>query len=382
VVITESERGGAQVHVLDLLSGCRSYCEITLATGDVGYLTQQARASGIDTYVIPGLIRNVNPWRDLQALLGLIRLIRRLRPEVVHTHTYKAGLLGRLAAFLCRVPAVHTAHNWCFQPGTGVWWKKLGLIGEWLGACLSFRIITVSDANKALALSFRIASERTIETIHNGVCDVGIRARPEQSPASIVMVARFVIQKDQTSLIRAVAGVGGDWRLRLIGDGPTYEEVREKVKELGLKSRVEFLGERSDVPQLLADASIFALITHMEGLPLAILEAMRASLAVVASDVGGVRETIDDGRTGFLIPHGDTEALRRRLRTLIGDSALRRRMGEAGRQKYVQDFGYSSMIGKTMEIYRTARGDHSRHRPAHASLITVSASESRHDSES
>jgi glycosyltransferase involved in cell wall biosynthesis len=381
MVITESEKGGAQVHVLDLISGCREHCEMALATGDVGYLTQEAEASGIPTYIIPGLVRSVSLWGDLKATLGLIRLIRRLQPDVVHTHTYKAGLLGRLASFLCRVPVVYTAHTWCFQPGTGVWWKKLGLLGEWMSAWLSFRIITVSDANKAMALSFKVGSEGTIQTIHNGVCDVGIRARPEESPPSIVMVARFVIQKDQMSLIRALAEVEGEWRLRLIGDGPTYEEVREKVDELGLTNRVEFLGERGDVPQLLADASIFALITHLEGLPLAILEAMRASLPVVASDVGGVRETIDDGRTGYLIPHGDTEALRARLQTLIDDSALRRRLGEAGRQKYERHFGYSAMIGKTMDIYRAACRARSRPRPPRSNLVTVSASESRHDSE-
>ena len=380
MIITEAEKGGAQVHVLDLISGCREYCEVALATGGAGYLTEQAEASGIDTYIIPGLVRTVGLWKDLQATLGLIRLIRRLRPDVVHTHTYKAGLLGRLASFLCRVPVVYTAHTWCFQPGTGAWWKKLGLLGEWLSARLSFRIITVSEANKAMALSFRVGSENTIQTIHNGVSDVGIRARPEKNPPSIVMVARFVIQKDQMSLIRALAQVQGEWQLRLIGDGPTREQVREKVNKLGINNRVEFLGQRSDVPQLLADASIFALITHLEGLPLAILEAMRASLPVVASDVGGVRETIDDGRTGFLIPHGDTETLRARLQTLIDDSALRRRMGEAGREKYQRHFGYSSMIGKTMDIYRAACRD-LRPRPPRSRLVPVSASEGQHDTE-
>ena len=357
MVITEAEKGGAQVHVLDLISGCREYCEVALATGDVGYLTQQAESAGIDTYLVPGLIRTVSLWQDLKATLGLIRLIRLLRPNVVHTHTYKAGVLGRLAAFFCGIPAVHTAHTWCFQPGTGAWWKKLGLVGEQLTARLSFRIITVSEANKAMALSFRVGSESRIQTIHNGVGDVGIQAHPEESPACIVMVARFVIQKDQMSLLRALAEVQGEWRLRLIGDGPTYERIWKKVGELGLSSRVELLGERSDVPQLLADASIFALITHMEGLPLAILEAMRAGLPVVASDVGGVRETIDDGLTGFLIPHGNAEILRARLQTLIGDSALRRRMGKVGREKYERHFGNSSMIEKTMDIYRAACRD-------------------------
>jgi glycosyltransferase involved in cell wall biosynthesis len=167
----------------------------------------------------------------------------------------------------------------------------------------------------------------------------------------------------------------------LIGDGPTCEQAREKVETLGLNNRVEFLGERSDIPQLLAGASILALITHLEGLPLAILEGMRAGLPVVASDVGGVRETIDDGRTGFLIPHGDTETLRARLQTLIDDPELRRRMGEAGREKYEKCFGYRSMIEKTMDIYRAACRDGSRQRPSHRNLVTAAASEGRRDSD-
>lgn len=359
MVITESEMGGAQVHVLDLISGCLDYCEMVLATGNTGYLTQRAEAAGIATYIVPGLVRSPNLRRDFQALVGLIRLIRRLRPDVVHAHTYKAGLLGRLASFLCGVPSVYTAHTWCFQPGTGVWWKKIGLLGEWLSSRLSFRIITVSEANRALALSFRVGSDSRIETIHNGLRDLNIRARPEGAPVCIVMVARFVIQKDQMALISALAQVKGDWRLRLIGDGPTRQQAGERVRQLGLCSRVEFLGERDDVPQLLAHASVFALITHLEGLPLVILEAMRAGLPVIASDVGGVREAMEDGGTGFLIPHGDGESLRQRLEMLIADPELRQRMGMAGRERYERHFGYMSMLERTISIYRAACRDHS-----------------------
>src|SRR5690348_15476632 len=150
IVITESEIGGAQVHVLDLISGCRESCTVALATGDLGYLTQQAKAAGIATYIIPGLVRRPSIVRDIQAFFGLVRLIRQFRPDVVHVHTYKAGLLGRWAAAFCRVPVVYTAHSWCFNPGTGVWWKKIGLAGEWLSSRLCFRIISVSEANRTM----------------------------------------------------------------------------------------------------------------------------------------------------------------------------------------------------------------------------------------
>jgi glycosyltransferase involved in cell wall biosynthesis len=354
-VITESEMGGAQVHAVDLVSGVREYCEVALATGDTGYLTERAKALGISVHIVPGLIRAFNARQDLRALLGLIRLIRQIRPDVIHAHTYKAGLLGRLAAFACGVPSVYTAHTWCFQPGTGNWWKKIGLIGEWLSARLSYRIITVSEANRSMALSFHVGSRRRIETVHNGVRDLAIRAQPAASgPPTIMMVARFVVQKDQASLIEALGQVKGDWRARFVGDGPTLQHALARVRELGIADRVEFLGERKDVPQLLSQANIFALTTHLEGLPLGILEAMRAGLPIVASDVGGICETIDDGQTGFLIPHGDQETLRASLQKLIDSAALRLRMGKASREKYEREFGYQGMLNKTIEIYRAA----------------------------
>jgi len=374
-VITESEKGGAQVHVLDLVSGCREYCEVALATGDTGYLTRESEAAGIPTYVVPGLVRSPSFRRDFQALRELMALIRQLRPDVVHAHTYKAGLLARVASFLCGVPAVYTAHTWCFQPGTGAWWKRVGLVGEWLTSRLSYRIITVSEANKAMAVSFRVASGKRIETVHNGVRDLDLRARPETNPCTIIMVARFVIQKDQTSLVNALAQVKGDWRLRFVGDGPTREDVRELVRKHGLEDRVEFLGERNDVPELLAGACVFALVTHMEGLPLGILEGMRAGLPVIASDVGGVRESIDDGRTGFVIPHGDNETLLKRLEVLIGDAEVRRQMGAAGRQKFENQFGYGAMLEKTMNIYRAACRDRAPSQRPPTRLVPVATSE-------
>jgi glycosyltransferase involved in cell wall biosynthesis len=354
-VITESEMGGAQVHALDLIAGCREYCDVALATGDTGYLTQRAEALGISVHIVPGLIRSFNTRQDMRALVGLIRLIRKIRPDVLHAHTYKAGLLGRMAAFACGVPAVYTAHTWCFQPGTGTWWKKIGLLGEWLSGRLAFRIITVSDANRNMALSFHLTSRRRIETIHNGVRDLAMRAQPAGPGAPcIIMVGRFVVQKDQAALIEALAQVKGDWSLKFVGDGPTLRQAITRVQELGIADRVEFLGQREDVPQLLSQASIFALTTHLEGLPLGILEAMRAGLPIVASDVGGICETIDQGQTGFLIPHGDLGALRTSLEKLIASAALRLRMGAASREKYEREFGYEKMLGRTIDIYRAA----------------------------
>lgn len=353
-VITESEKGGAQVHVADLVSGCRDSCDVALATGDTGYLTTTVEAMGIPSYVVPGLIRPFNVSADLRALAGLIRLIRQLRPDVVHAHTYKAGLLARTAAFVCGVPSVYTAHTWCFQPGTGAWWKKLGLMGEWFAARLSNRIITVSEANRDIARAYGVAAAGRMEVVHNGIRDLDLRARPGSGdPPVITMVARFVVQKDQASLIEALAQIKTPWRLRFAGDGPTRPALMSRARDLGLTGQIEFLGERNDIPQLLTESDIFALTTHLEGLPLGILEAMRAGLPVIASDIGGIREMLQDGVTGFLIPHGDANLLEQRLRTMLSHPELLRDMGAKGRALYERQFGYQAMLARTTGIYRS-----------------------------
>jgi glycosyltransferase involved in cell wall biosynthesis len=220
---------------------------------------------------------------------------------------------------------------------------------------LSEAIINVSEANRKLALRYGISRDKRMLTIWNGIPDTHHRARPG-SPGlpNIVMVARFVPQKDQTMLVRALSGMDLPARLTLVGDGPTLTEVKAETERLGLKDKVEFLGERQDITEILAKSHVFALSTNWEGLPLSILEAMRAGLPVVASDAGGVGEAVMEGQTGFLTPCGDIDALRNRLSQLLGDPALRARMGHAGRTRYLKHFTLDRMLQKTLAVYHMA----------------------------
>ena len=144
------------------------------------------------------------------------------------------------------------------------------------------------------------------------------------------MVARFGAQKDHPTLLRALAGLRDlPWQLDLVGEGPLLSQTRTLAASLGLEDRVHFLGQRMDVDRILANAQVGLLITNWEGFPLSILEAMRANLPVVASGVGGVSESVTDGVTGFVVPQGDVEVLRDRLRRLLSDPALRASLGIA-----------------------------------------------------
>jgi len=192
-----------------------------------------------------------------------------------------------------------------------------------------------------------------IEVIYYGIPDATPRALPGTGDTPvIVMVARFATQKDPVVVLRATAQLPFDFRLIFVGDGPTKASVEAKARSLALDGKVSFLGDRSDVPELLAKAHVFALGTNWEGLPISILEAMRAGLPVVASDVGGVREEVVDGETGFVVPQGDADTMRERLRLLLAQPELRIRMGLAGRRRFEQLFSIAKMIEKTRNLYR------------------------------
>jgi glycosyltransferase involved in cell wall biosynthesis len=167
------------------------------------------------------------------------------------------------------------------------------------------------------------------------------------------MVARFKEQKDQTTLLEAIAQLENkEIHLDLIGSGSLLESCQKLARSLGIAERISFCGARTDVPELLAQAQIFVLSTHYEGLPISILEAMRAGLPVVATSVNGIPELVDHGTTGFLVPRADVKALALALKTLTEFPALRQSMGEAGRQKFLQEFTVESMIASIEAVYQ------------------------------
>lgn len=351
-VITRADLGGAQRHLLDLLSGLRADFNVEAAMGEEGYFSDSVRELGLPVHIVPSLVQPLSVTKDARALFELIQLIRRRKPDLVHAHTSKAGVIGRAAARLTGTPSIFTAHTWCFAEGTSLKWKLLGTPAEKVAArCCRF-IINVSAANRELALRNGIAPADKLVTIHNGVPDEPHRAQPcGGGPVRIVMVARFVQQKAQDDLLRALSGINAALEVVFAGDGPLRSQAEALAGQLRIADRVHFLGERRDIAELLASAHIFALPTHWEGFPLSVLEAMRAGLPVVASDVGGIREAVVTGETGLLVRPESVEEFRGALMQLIEQPALRGQMGAAGRARFERNFTFSAMCAKTVAIY-------------------------------
>lgn len=352
-LITRAEVGGAQVHLLELLRAFYREFEIYLATGEEGFLTEKARELVSGVRVLKYLVHRIEPWRDAVSVAEVSRLIRDVRPHVVHAHSSKAGIISRLAALRLGVRAVFTAHGWAFAQGVS-WKRKLFSIPmEAVTARFTSKIICVSEADRRLAERYHVARPHQLTVIHNGIRDTLWRADPSGGPpVRVTMVARFASQKAHDQVLRALTLVREmPWELWLVGDGPSRPMMEQMAEQLGIRDRVTFGGERRDVAELLAKCHIFLLASNWEGLPLTILEAMRAGLPVVASDVGGVREAMIDGETGFLVPRGSVDILRDRLLRLIESPELRARMGQAGRSRYERYFTVERMIRQTRQVY-------------------------------
>jgi glycosyltransferase involved in cell wall biosynthesis len=353
-LVTLAETGGAQTYVASLLAPLADRFEIVVAAHGEGPVRDAARAAGVRFLPLRHVRRPLSVWRDVLGLLELLALVRREQPHIVHVNSAKAGALGRIAAWLGRVPIrIYTVHGWAFRAHGGTA-STLYLWTERFLCPLTTVTVCVADSERRAGLAARTCEARTTVVIRNGVDPREFEAgEPDSGRPRLVAVGRLQAPKDAVTLIRALAALRGrPFEAVLVGDGPDRPTVEEEVRRLGLESTVELLGERDDVPELLRTADIFVLSSRSEGLPLSILEAMAARLPVVASNVGGVSEVVVDGDTGLLVPPGDPQSLAAAIERLLEDPVLCRRLGEAGRIRVVEHFDLAAVHQAHLDLYR------------------------------
>lgn len=350
--------GGAQIHVRDLAASIQAHGHSpTVLIGGQGPFVDDLRARGIPLVSLRHLVGPMHPLLDLRALGEIIGALRDLRPDLLTAHGSKSGILGRLAARSLGVPLVVTVHGWACAPGTPRLQAAVSSRLERLIGRLANKTIAVSEFDRQFGLANRLVAPERIVTVHNGMPDIApsLRADPSRSPARLIMVARFEPQKDHRTLLSALGRLRTlPWQLDLVGDGPLRPEMESLAASLGIAERVRFLGQRTDVAQLISDAQVGVLVSHWEGFPLSILEAMRAGLPVVASDVGGVSEAVLNDETGYVVPRSDVEALKHRIGRLLDSPDLRARLGSTGRARYEQEFTLEHLVAKTVAVYQDA----------------------------
>jgi len=384
-VITRMVKGGAQENTLATVAGIHGRgWESALVTGPAlgpeGSLEPECLAAGVRLIHVPELVREISPGDDLRALERLTALFRSERPHLVHTHTSKAGILGRIAARRARVPAViHTPHGHVFHSYEGGLKSRLFIHAERFCAPKADRLIALTETERREHLEVGVGREAQWAIIHSGVdfapfeaargLRETVRAELGLAPGTTVLgcVARLVQIKGQTHLIDAFARLAAgrpDLHLLLIGDGDLREELIAQARGAGLSVRlhpepaspstggtVHFLGLRRDVPRLLSATDLFVLPSLNEGMGRVLVEAMALELPCVATNVSGIPDVVADGVTGLLVPPRDPEALAAALKALVDDPARAREMGRRGRERVVPAFSVEEMLAKLETLY-------------------------------
>ena len=372
-VITRLDLGGAQGNTLYTASGldpARFDCMV--AVGEGGTLEPEARNNpGLKLRFLSSLKWEISPGQDLLCLLQLWNLFLTERPAVVHTHSSKAGILGRLAAWLAGVPLViHTYHGFGFNDYQSALRKGVYLFLERLACRAAHRIVFVSESNRVYALKHRLGDPSRYLLIRSGIKFSDYPATLEDAgrlKASlglgmhkplITSIGNLKPQKnpgDFVSLARMVAAENPDARFLFIGDGPLRPRMECQMVAAGLHGRLAMPGWRRETPELLAASNIFVLTSLWEGLPRALVEAMKSSLPCVCYATDGVTDILKDGENGFVVPVGDLNLMSRRILTLLADPALRKRLGQRAAASVGPDFDIDLMVKAQEKLYEETR---------------------------
>jgi glycosyltransferase involved in cell wall biosynthesis len=323
--------------------------------------------------IVPQLVRPLHPWKDGFAWRQLTRLFRARRPEIVHTHSGKAGILGRLAAARARVPIiVHTIHGPSFGPFQGRAANWLFRLAERYAASTTTHFVVVAEAMKRQYLAAGAGRPDQYTTIFSGFAlepflsstnDSQLRARFGLAPDDVVIgkIARLFRLKGHDDLL-AVAPtlVRRCSRIKflLVGDGPWRGRLENQVRKLGLDKHVVFTGlvAPSAVPPLVGIMDLLVHLSLREGLPRALPQALAAARPVVAYNCDGAEEVCLENETGFLVRPGDLPALSDRLLRLAQDPALRQRLGLRGQQFVRERFGVQRMVDDLYQLYLRLTG--------------------------
>lgn len=369
-LVTRLDLGGAQRNTLHTVATLdRSEFEPVLACGRGGILDGEARAlePGVRVLFVDSLVRELSPARDLAALLQLRALLEAERPDVLHTHSSKAGVLGRLAARLAGIPVVvHTFHGFGFHDRQSAPVRALYLGAERLSAGLADRLVFVSRSNMRDAERLGLGEDARRVLIRSGVrlsdFPAGDDPAAVKAGLGLAPTARLVLsvgnlkpQKNAFDLLRAaerVLAAEPAAAFALVGDGPLRGELEAAVRARGLSGRFLLPGWRRDVPALLAAADVFALSSLWEGLPRALVEAMKSARPCVCYATDGVTDLLEDGRTGLLAEPGDSAALAEGVLRLLRDRALAARLGSAAAAAIGPEFDIDGMVRSQEELYR------------------------------
>lgn len=370
----------AHIQLLPLLSGVQRVTleelvrldpdiyDRTLICREPGPLSEELERHGVHCQFCPDLTRPIAPHLDYSALRTLQRMMREGKFDIVHTHSSKTGILGRLAATWARVPAVvHTVHGFAFPAAKSRAARYLYRTIEQIGGRNCNAVVCLNENDRNIAERELGISRNCLHVIPNCVDPIhfakassaerhAIRNElkiPVDVPI-VTMVGRLWRQKSPQTFVEAAARLiknGSRAHFVVIGDGELRTGLEDIIHENNVTTQLHLLGWRSDVPRILAASDLFVLPSLWEGMPLAILEAMASHLPCIVSDIPGNRDLVADGKNGFLFPAGDIETLTDRIEVLLTDPHRCRQFGEASRLIVERDYDISTRNRVIQRLY-------------------------------
>jgi glycosyltransferase involved in cell wall biosynthesis len=373
-VITKLELGGAQKQLLSLIAHLgKERFQIFLFVGQEGLLLSEALSiKGVTIIKSRCLERAINPIKDLLALIEIYCFVKKNNIEIIHTHSSKAGILGRLAARLAKTKVViHTVHGWSFNDYQPALVRGIFIWLERFSARYTHKIIVVSHYDKQKGLNNRIGEEDKYRLIRYGIdykdfsnsgknARQGLGIKPDD--LAVGMIACFKPQKSPMDFIRLAFLVKKslpEVKFILVGDGVLRKRIERLIGKLNLKREVVLTGWRKDISGILSAIDVFVLTSLWEGLPITVLEALASSKPVVATHTGGIREIVVEGKTGFLVPPGNMELMSEQLIVLLKNEKLRKQIGLEARKSLDSNFKLENMVNATCALYENLLNNNS-----------------------
>ncbi|AAP99726.1 Glycosyltransferase [Prochlorococcus marinus subsp. marinus str. CCMP1375] len=337
LIVTRSDTvGGVHTHILNLIKTLESFnCSVHVITGNSkkALFIKRLDKLSIKYTINPYLVHPISIFNDVLAILWLTIFTIRSPKSILWSHSSKAGIISRIAAFISMTPSIHTVHGWSFVAPKRKLTKTIYLILERILSVITKKFIVVSEFDYNLALK-KGFPYRKIDLIHNSVDRKSYRNRAinaKDSKVRFIMVARFDKQKDHLTVLNAFSLLShyDNWELYFIGDGPLYEKIYQYASTLNIADKIIFGGHVSNVEKYYSLCNVFILSSHWEGFPMTSIEAMSYSLPLIISDVGGSKEVVIDDYNGYIFNSKDYQTLSKYISKFLEDPNICISMGKA-----------------------------------------------------
>lgn len=356
-IVTKSDLGGIQKYLLEIARNLPEDINAYFLMGSPGYLSDELLKLGIQNeniHFIPMTNNIFDITQHVKSNFKTLQLIKKIKPDIIHCNATTGAIVGAVCGFLTNTKTIYTVHGWPFTDGISKNKQKFYKVLEFLICSVFRKIICVSEYDRQIGIKALPMYKNKMVTIHNGISDIPDEFKKKEfskDKLKIVMISRFCPQKDPYTLINAVKQLnkeGLNVELDLYGYGEELDKVLSTIEETNC-SNIQYKGEISDVTPILKDYDVYALISNWEGLPIGIIEAMRAGLPILVSNVGGNSECVNGN--GYIVKRQDITDCRKQIKKLYNEKEKIVELSQNSRELYYAEFSVNQMFKNTIGNY-------------------------------